>query len=84
MGCRLHQITSALVPCPPFLSIITPRLQFGQMFLCLFCVLLMVFCFKEIQVFLFADGNGGQHMLSLLGQPEGHILWFFVCPVDFL
>lgn len=44
----------------------------------------MVFCFKEIQVFLFADGNGGQHMLSLLGQPEGHILWFFVCPVDFL
>lgn len=50
----------------------------------LFVLLLMVFCFKEIQVFLFADGNGGQDMLSLLGQPEGHILWFFVCPADFL
>lgn len=51
---------------------------------CLFVLLSMMFCFKEIQVFLFADGNDGQDILSLLGQLEGYILWLFVCPADFL
>lgn len=80
-------MTSALVPGPPFLSILTPRLKFGQvLFVCLFCFVVVVIdvLFQGSPVSLFANGNNGQDMLSLLSQLEGRVLWFLVCPADFL
>lgn len=75
VGCRLHQIPSALVPCPPL-----PEHNHAKVAIwandSFFVLLLMMVCFKEIQVFLFAEGNdakicsafssaGGSHSLVL-------------------